>query len=115
MRLVSFLGKCLAVMTAHERKTNGSFNWGTLGGLRAQREAGRKVAYLYSSFGQVNPGSQLGADMDIGVVGEVKELLQLLELLRGESSANSPLSLFFLCRRKHATWVSDFDVSPLGR
>lgn len=33
---------------------------------------------LYSSFRQVNPGSQLGTDMDVRVMGEVEELLQLL-------------------------------------
>jgi hypothetical protein len=42
------------------------------------RLAGRWVLYLYSSFRQVNPGSQLGTDMDVRVMGEVEELLQLL-------------------------------------
>lgn len=77
--------------------------------------ARRWALYLYSSFRQVNPGSQLGTDMDVRVMGEMEEPLQLLQLLCGEGSANSPLVLFFFCRRKHASWVSDLDASPLGR
>lgn len=66
--------------------------------------------YLYSSFGQVDPGSQLGPDMDVRVVGKVEELLQFLELLRGEGSANSPLAPFFFCGKSmqvgSMTWLS---------
>lgn len=42
------------------------------------RLGGSWALYLYSSFGQVDPGSQLGPDMDVGVVGEVEEFLQFL-------------------------------------
>ena len=48
---------------------------------RAEGPAGNWMKwslYLYSSFRQVDPGSQLGPDMDVGVVGEAEELLQFL-------------------------------------
>lgn len=91
-------------------------SWGSPAGLRAQKETGWKWSpYLYSSFRQIDSGGQLGPDMDVGVVGEVEELLQFLQLLRGEGGAHSPLVLLFLCGRRHASWVRDLAVSPLGR
>lgn len=51
---------------------------------------------LYPSFWEVDPGCQLVADMDIGVVGEVEDLLQLLQLLCGEGGSDPPLALLLL-------------------
>ena len=84
-----------------------SFIWGSPRGCRipgvssmatrAMRwELTGGLLYLYPSFWEVDPGCQLVADMDIGVVGEVEELLQLLQLLCGEGGSDPPLALLLL-------------------
>jgi hypothetical protein len=71
--------------------------------------------YLHPSFRQVDPGGQLGADVNVRVVGEVEELLQLLQLLGGEGGPDPPLALPLFCKRKGPGWLSDLGVSPSVR
>ena len=48
-------------------------------------------------------------------MGEVKDLLQLVQLLGGEGGSDSPLALSFLWMEEGSSWVSDLMVSTLVR
>lgn len=70
--------------------------------------------YLHPGFREVDPGSQLVADMDVRVVGEVEDLLQLPELLCGEGGAHPPSALPLFCTRQGQGRSVDLVPVPWG-
>lgn len=76
----------------------------------ASQGGGENGSYLHPSFWKVDPGCQLIAGLNIWVVGEVEDLLQLMQLLYGKGGSDPSFALPLLWMEEGPYWVINLSV-----